>query len=364
MMTQEALIEKLDQFNPLNYAKTRNFTNGAVTRMSPYISRGFIDTKTILEHLIQRGFKFYQLEKFIQQMAWREYFQRVWQTKGNSINHDLKNNQDAKFNKGMPLAVRDANTGIEAIDKGISELESSGCMHNHMRMYIAFVSANLASYHWSDPARWMYYHLLDGDWASNALSWQWVAGTFSNKKYIANQDNINHYTGTVQKGTYLDSDYDALSALACPEVLLTSCAPDLKTALPKTDAPKLNPGLPTLVYNYYNLSPSWRKEEVANRILLLEPAIFDQYPVSVTCIDFALELSENIEGIQIFTGSFAELKNLAGPSSIVYCEHPLNKHYSGIQDERTWMLNDPSTAEGSFFSFWKKFEKRLIKEYF
>ena len=35
----------------------------------------------------------------------------------------------------------------------------------------------------------MYYHLLDGDWASNALSWQWVAGSNASKKYYANQAN-------------------------------------------------------------------------------------------------------------------------------------------------------------------------------
>lgn len=363
-MTQNEILQQLDQINPLAYTKSRNFTNGAVTRLSPYISRGVIDTKTILEHLIQRGFKFNQLEKFVQQMAWREYFQRVWQGKGNEINHDLKNDQEARFHAGMPLAVYEANTGIEAIDRGIRELKSKGNMHNHMRMYTAFLSANLASFHWADPARWMYYHLLDGDWASNALSWQWVAGTFSHKKYIANQDNINHYAQSTQKRTYLDVEYDALLTSPAPEVLLTTCTPDLATPLPSAKQLVLNPGLPTLVYNYYNLSPTWRKDEHANRVLLLEPKVFEEYPVSKACIDFALKLSENIEGIQCFTGSFAELKSLAGSSALIYKEHPLNKHYSGIQDQRTWMLNDPSTAEGSFSGFWRKFETRLIKQYF
>mgnify|MGYP006195700273 CR=1 FL=1 len=60
-------------------------------------------------------------------------------------------------------------------------------------MYLAAMVCNNAKSHWLTPARWMYYHLLDGDLASNALSWQWVAGTFSHKKYIANQQNINKY---------------------------------------------------------------------------------------------------------------------------------------------------------------------------
>ena len=38
-------------------------------------------------------------------------------------------------------------------------------------------------------------HLLDGDAASNTLSWRWVAGMHTNKKpYIASKENINKYT--------------------------------------------------------------------------------------------------------------------------------------------------------------------------
>ena len=363
-MSYEQLLQKLDAFDPLAYTRTRNFTDGGVTELSPYISRGFIDTKTILEHLIKRGFKYYQLEKFIQQMAWREYFQRVWQQEGDRIDQDLKHDQGARSNNGMPLAVAQARTGVNAIDQGIQHLKSTGMMHNHMRMYVAFLAANLAGFHWHDPAKWMYYHLLDGDWASNALSWQWVAGTFSHKKYIANQDNINHYTKSVQKGSYLDQDYDTLSQIATPDVLLEPCSPDLKTILPKPAAPVIDTSLPVLVYNYYNLSPIWRKDEKANRILLIEPALFERYPVSSHCIDFMLHLSANIQGIQFFIGSFEELQKLANQAPLVYREHPLNRHYAGTCDDRTWMFHSPSPVSGSFSSFWKKFEKLLVREYF
>jgi len=43
----------------------------------------------------------------------------------------------------------------------------------------------------------MYYHLFDGDWASNAWSWQWIARVNSSKKYFANQENINNYAGSI-----------------------------------------------------------------------------------------------------------------------------------------------------------------------
>ncbi len=50
---------------------------------------------------------------------------------------------------------------------------------------------------WQAGAEWFLTHLLDGDPASNNLSWQWVASTFSHKPYIFNLDNIDKYTNGV-----------------------------------------------------------------------------------------------------------------------------------------------------------------------
>ena len=85
-----------------------------------------------------------------------------------------------------------------------------------MRMYIASVCCNISNSHWLHPSKWMYYNLLDGDLASNNLSWQWVAGSFSNKKYYANQENINKFFQSSQKNTFLDIDYSEFKNLTIP----------------------------------------------------------------------------------------------------------------------------------------------------
>jgi deoxyribodipyrimidine photo-lyase len=363
-MTYDELIQRLDDIDPIAYGKSRNFTDGAVTELSPYISRGVIDTKTVLLHLVKRGFKYYHIQKFVQQMAWREFFQRVWQNVDERINTDLKQEQGARFQQGMSLSIDEGTTGIEAIDDSIVSLKENGYMHNHARMYVAFMTCNLAGFHWRDPARWMYYHLLDGDWASNALSWQWVAGTFSSKKYIANQENINTYTKSTQRGTYLDTSYEAIADAEPPSALQASGMPELKTVLPANRTLQIDTSIPTLVYNYYNLSPVWRKEEKANRVLLLESSVFDAYPVSENCIAFALEQSKNMDDMQVFVGSFAELQLLTHGSTLYFREHPLNKHYKGIEDQRDWMIKTTQPVQGSFFSFWKKYERQIEKEYF
>mgnify|MGYP000380202181 CR=1 FL=1 len=128
--------------------------------------------------------------------------------KENEINFDLKNKQLKVSNTAISKSILEANTGIKAIDTAITSFYNNGYLHNHLRMYIASLACNVAQSHWNFPAKWMYYHLLDADWASNALSWQWVAGTNSNKKYIANQDNINKYCHTKQSNTFLDISYD------------------------------------------------------------------------------------------------------------------------------------------------------------
>jgi deoxyribodipyrimidine photo-lyase len=48
---------------------------------------------------------------------------------------------------------------------------------------------------WQAGARWFLRHLLDGDPASNNLSWQWVASAFSHKPYLFNRANLERFSG-------------------------------------------------------------------------------------------------------------------------------------------------------------------------
>ncbi len=227
-----------------------------------------------------------------------------------------------------------------------------------MRMYVASICCNIGKSHWLNPSRWMYANLLDGDLASNQLSWQWVAGAFSNKKYYANQDNINNFFNSTQKNTFLDVEYSEFETIQTPEELLITEEFKLITQLPENLNSYINKNQKTLIYNYYNLDPNWHKEEEFQRIFILEPSIFKKYPVSKKCIDFALKLSENITGIKIFVGEFNELTKIINSENIIYKEHPLNSQYEGKEEPREWLSNTEGYYS-SFFSFWKKCKKTL-----
>jgi deoxyribodipyrimidine photo-lyase len=355
------IIEKIAQIDPVKYGKTRNYIDGDVTYLSPYISRGVISTKQVLHQVLSRGFKFSEIESFVKELCWRDYFQRVGQVK--DLNKDLRYEQTPVLNKGLPSGIVNANTGIEGIDRSISELYSLGYMHNHCRMYTAAMVCNLAKSHWLLPAKWMYYHLLDGDWASNACSWQWVAGANSAKKYMANQENINKYTLTNQKGTFLDVAYENIDSIEIPDELKAIQLLNLETNLPKNVDLKVDKNLPSFIYNYANLDPCWRASEKGNRILLLEPDFFKTYPISEKCVNFMLGLSHNIPEIQMYVGSFESLKSIHGLSNFFYKEHPMNLGYEGTEDARDWIVESVEGYFPSFFAYWKLVEKQLLLNY-
>jgi deoxyribodipyrimidine photo-lyase len=83
-------------------------------------------------------------------------------------------------------------------------------------MWLASYCVHVRKVHWRLAADWMIGHLLDGDLASNHLSWQWVAGTGSRKPYLFNADNVARYAPPPwhSPGSVIDTSYEALERLA------------------------------------------------------------------------------------------------------------------------------------------------------
>ncbi len=119
---------------------------------------------------------------------------------------------DSAYQADVPVDVREARTGLAAIDEAVSTLYRTGYLHNHARLWLASYLVHLRKVHWRAGADWLYGHLLDGDLASNHLSWQWVAGTGSHKPYLFNADNVARFAPRHWQvnGTLLDTDHDTL----------------------------------------------------------------------------------------------------------------------------------------------------------
>jgi deoxyribodipyrimidine photo-lyase len=149
-----------------------------------------------------------------------------------------------------------------------------------------------------------------------------------------------------------------------PAVLQPLARFNAKTVLPKKQALNIDPSLPLLLYNSYNLDPVWRKEEKANRILVLEPSHFRQFPVSDNVLQFILSLAKNIDDLQVFAGEVNEIPHLKDTKAIYSKEHPAFVYYPGQKDERDWLFPEVKGSFGSFSSYWKKCKQDITQKDF
>jgi deoxyribodipyrimidine photo-lyase len=168
-------------------------------------------------------------EKLINELGWRDYWQRLWRQLGEGIWRDrepLKTGHAPETYGGeLPAAIAEGRTGLACMDGFIAELYNSGWLHNHARMWLAAYLVHWRRIRWQVGAAWFLRHLLDGDPASNNLSWQWVASSFSHKPYIFNRANLERYSGgthcrrceAAASGTCpFEASYDSLQAQLFP----------------------------------------------------------------------------------------------------------------------------------------------------
>ncbi len=219
-----AALARLQRVAPASYARTRNALDGAVTGLSPYLTHGILGLKEAAAS-VNRTHPLSFDDKLVFELAWREFFQHVWSAAamgGDNILDDMHGSLPSAggYLAELPPDIREGRTGVPAIDAAVRVLYATGYLHNHARMWLASYVVHLRKVHWRAGADWLYGHLLDGDLASNHLSWQWVAGTFSSKPYLFNADNVMKFApGAAREawaspGTVIDQTYEALDAIA------------------------------------------------------------------------------------------------------------------------------------------------------
>ncbi|CDW94769.1 MULTISPECIES: FAD-binding domain-containing protein [unclassified Thiomonas] len=215
--TLAAAQRRLAAVRPADYARSRNHLEGHVTRLSPYLTHGFLGLRDVVQHLSMRHGLGLQ-DKLLQELGWRAFFQQVWRHEGSGILQSQHPGPlpDRAYAPALPADLREGRTGVPVIDQAVRALYATGYLHNHARMWLASYTVHLRKVHWRAGADWMVAHLLDGDLASNHLSWQWVAGTGSSKPYLFNADNVAKYAPAAwhSPGTVIDASYERLDALA------------------------------------------------------------------------------------------------------------------------------------------------------
>ena len=206
--TRDAALLRLGEFVPYmgrSYATGRNCDPGplgerTVSRLSPYIRHRLL----LEEEIVQAAEEAHGLEAraFVEQVLWRTYWRgwlehrpAVWLSYRRGLDHARDR---LAVEEGLRRVFHDAtegDTGIACFDAWARELVATNRLHNHARMWFASIWIFTLRLPWQLGAAFFLRHLLDGDPASNTLSWRWVAGLHTRGKcYVARADNIARYT--------------------------------------------------------------------------------------------------------------------------------------------------------------------------
>ncbi len=163
-----------------SYASHRNRADlDGTSRLSPYLKFGVLHPRTLLADLA--GHPSSGAERYVTELAWREFYADVLHHHPTSAEEDLRPldldyaNPDASAD--LELAWELGRTGYPFVDAGMRQLLATGWMHNRVRMVVASFLTKDLHIPWQRGARHFMNRLIDGDVASNAHGWQWVAGT-------------------------------------------------------------------------------------------------------------------------------------------------------------------------------------------
>ncbi|PJI91365.1 deoxyribodipyrimidine photo-lyase [Yoonia maricola] len=203
--TYTAALSRLNTFTPQagrDYANKRNYDDVAhVSALSPYIRHRIITEKDVLQATLARHSP-QAAEKFIQEVYWRTYWKGwlemrpgVWAMYRADLQAALNRVQTESGLRHEWEAACKGETGIDCFDHWAKQLTETGYLHNHARMWFASIWIFTLRLPWTLGADFFMRHLLDGDPASNTLSWRWVGGLQTiGKTYLARPDNIIKYT--------------------------------------------------------------------------------------------------------------------------------------------------------------------------
>lgn len=239
-MTREAGLARLAAITDRlgsRYAVGRNTAPGPDTEtttsaLSPYLRRRLITEQEVVA--VAREAQGGAADKFVSEVFWRTYFKgyleahpAIW---ADYLRLAAEGEQQLAASSGLRRTYERAvegRTGIEGFDDWARELVETGWLHNHARMWFASIWIFTLRLPWTLGAAFFLRHLLDGDPASNTLSWRWVAGLHTRgKHYLARAENIRRYTDGRFVPVGLDERAAPLSeAAVAPTVQLAPADP-------------------------------------------------------------------------------------------------------------------------------------------
>jgi len=162
-------VQELEEYDEL-----RNFPSKAGTsKLGPHLRFGTVSIREITRKMKSN-------EMFLNELIWREFFIQILYHFPQVVSNNFKrkydtvkwrNNSDEfeKWKKGL--------TGYPIVDAGMRELNTTGYMHNRVRMVVAGFLCKHLLIDWRWGEAYFAEKLLDYELSANNGNWQWSAGT-------------------------------------------------------------------------------------------------------------------------------------------------------------------------------------------
>ncbi len=221
-----------------DYAAARNTDRGrgetpTTSALSPYLRRRLVTEEEVARAALH-AYGDEGAEKFVSEVFWRTYFKGHLETHPAAWAGYREGRDAARARLDAEPGLRRIHdraiageTGIDGFDAWARQLVEEGWLHNHTRMWFASIWIFTLRLPWALGADFFLRHLVDGDPASNTLSWRWVAGLHTRgKHYVARAENIRRYTEGRFDPAGLDEYPDSLDEPNPPR----------EVALPRADA--------------------------------------------------------------------------------------------------------------------------------
>ncbi|MEO9825477.1 MAG: deoxyribodipyrimidine photo-lyase [Paracoccaceae bacterium] len=183
---EESALDRLADFIDERidtYKARRDFPGEESTsRLSENLAWGEISPATLWhagQRAMHEGAK--GAEHFLKEVVWREFaYHLVWHTP-HILTRSWRDGWDGfpwETDEGADVqAWKQGRTGLKFVDAAMREMYVTGTMHNRARMIVASYLTKHLMAHWKIGQKWFEDCLIDWDPASNAMGWQWTAGS-------------------------------------------------------------------------------------------------------------------------------------------------------------------------------------------
>ena len=150
--------------------------------LSPYLSSGILSSRQCFFEVYEKHSEDEEgVRTWNNEIIWREFYKYI-------LFHNPRVSKNLSFsekydnfpwsdNQGHFIAWTKGKTGVPIIDAAMKQLNTTGWMHNRLRMIVAMYLTKNLLIDWREGERYFMENLIDGDFASNNGGWQWSAST-------------------------------------------------------------------------------------------------------------------------------------------------------------------------------------------